>query len=183
VLHTGPAAFEAALKSAGFTTVVAADLDPNDARAVDSFMTEAKPGGADAVFFAGRGDGGACKVQPKVVAKLGAGVPFFGGSGLQGSACLKDAGTSSAGLFTITAGSGSVAERTKVAARALLVAVRAAVKADGGNVPAREDVRLAVSQGANPHFDANGDTRDRVFTILKAQANPAAWVPGDEVRV
>ena len=177
------AAFEAALKSAGFTTVVATDLDPNDATAVDSFVTEAKTGGADAVFFAGRGDGGACKVQPKVVAKLGAGVPFFGGSGLQGSACLKDAGTSSAGLFTITAGSGSVAERTKVAARALLVAVRAAVKADGGNVPAREDVRLAVSQGANPHFDANGDTRDRVFTILKAQGQPAAWVPGDEVRV
>ena len=57
------------------------------------------------------------------------------------------------------------------------------MKAAGGNLPAREDVRLAVSQGANPRFDLNGDTRDRVFTILKAQGQPAAWVPGDEVRV
>lgn len=177
------AAFEIALKSAGFTTVAATDLDPNNAAAVDAFVTEAKTGGADAVFFAGRGDGGACKVQPRVVAKLGTGVPFFGGSGLLGSACLKDAGTAPLGLFTIMAGSGSVAERARVAARTLLVAVRVAVKADGGNVPPREDVRLAVSQGANPHFDLNGDTRDRVFTILRAQGQPAAWVPGDEVRV
>ena len=57
------------------------------------------------------------------------------------------------------------------------------VKANGGNLPAREDVRLAVSQGANPRFDANGDTRERIFTILKALGQPAAWAPGDEVRV
>jgi branched-chain amino acid transport system substrate-binding protein len=177
------AAFEALLRSAGFTAVAATDFDPNNAAAVDAFLAEAKSGGADAVFFAGRGDGGACKVQPRVAAKLGAGVPLFGGSGLQGSACLKDAGTTPAGLFTITAGSGSVSSRAKLAARALLTAVRAAVKADGGNLPAREDVRLAVSQSANPRFDVNGDTRDRVFTILNAQGQPAAWVPGDEVRV
>jgi branched-chain amino acid transport system substrate-binding protein len=175
--------FEAALKSAGFTTIAGTDLDPNNPAAVDAFLTEAKSGGADAVFFAGRGDGGACKVQPRVAAKLGAGVPFFGASGLQGSACLTDAGTMPAGLFTITAGSGSVSARAKLSARALLAAVRVAVKADGGNLPAREDVRLAVSQGANPRFDLNGDTRDRIFTILKAQGQPATWVPGDEVRV
>jgi hypothetical protein len=118
-----------------------------------------------------------------VATKLGVGVPFFGGSGLQGSACLTDAGATPAGLFTITAGSGSVSARAKLAARALLAAVRVAVKADGGNLPARDDVRLAVSQGANPRFDLNGDTRDRIFTILKAQGQPPAWVPGDEVRV
>jgi len=177
------AAFEAALKAAGFTTVVAADLDPNNPTAVDGFLGEAKSGGADAVFFAGRGDGGACKVQARLGAKLGAGVPFLGASGLQGTACLKDAGTALAGLYTITAGSGSVGDRARIAARALLAAVAVAVKADGGNLPAREDVRLAVSQGANPRFDRNGDTRDRTFTMLKAQGTVLTWVPGDEVKV
>jgi branched-chain amino acid transport system substrate-binding protein len=177
------AAIEAALKTAGFTSVAAADVNPNDPAAVDAFLSEAKSGGADAVFFAGRDDGGACELQPLVAAKLGAGVPFLGGSGLHGIACLKDAGAAAAGLYTISAGSGSVDARARVAARALLAAVRVAVKAAGGNLPAREDVRLAVSQGANPRFDLNGDTRDRVFTILKAQGQPAAWVPGDEVRV
>jgi ABC-type branched-subunit amino acid transport system substrate-binding protein len=177
------AAIEAALRTAGFTSVAAADLDPNDPAAADAFLSEAKSGGADAVFFAGRGDGGACKLQPMVAAKLGAGVPFLGGSGLQGTACLTDAGAAVSGLYSISAGSGPVDARARIAARALLAAVTVAVKAAGGNLPAREDVRLAVSQGANPHFDLNGDTRDRVFTILKAQGQPAAWVPGDEVRV
>ena len=107
------AAFEAALKAAGFTTVAAADLDPNDPAAVDAFLSEAKSGGADAVFFAGRGDGGACKLQPLVAAKLGAGVPFLGGSGLHGTACLKDAGAAADGLYTISAGSGSVDARPR----------------------------------------------------------------------
>jgi branched-chain amino acid transport system substrate-binding protein len=177
------AAIEAALKTAGFTSVAAADLDPNDPAAADAFVSEAKSGGADAVFFAGRGDGGACKLQPLVAAKLGAGVPFLGGSGLQGAACLTDAGVAVSGLYTISAGSGSVDARAELAARALLAAVTVAVKAAGGNLPAREDVRLAVSQGVNPRFDLNGDTRDRVFTILKAQGQPAAWVPGDEIRL
>jgi branched-chain amino acid transport system substrate-binding protein len=177
------AALEGALKTAGFSTVVATDLDPNNQAAVDAFLGEAKSGGADAVFFAGRGDGGACKVQARLPLKLGSGVPFLGASGLQGASCLKDAGTATAGLYTLTAGSGSVGDRARIAARALLAAVAVAVKADGGNLPAREDVRLAVSQGANPPFDPNGDTRDRVFTMLKAQGTVPAWVPGDEVKV
>ena len=177
-------AFEASLKAAGFTTVTAADLDPNSLTAVDAFLAEAKSGGADAIFFAGRGDGGACKVQPRMAAaKLGASVPFVGPSGLQVASCLKDAGTAATGIYTIAAGSGAIADRARVAARALLAAVAIAVKASGGNLPTREDVRLAVSRGTNPHFDPNGDTRERVFTILKAQGQPAAWVPGDEVKV
>ena len=178
------AAFEASLKAAGFTTVTTADLDPNSEQAVDAFLAEAKSGGADAVFFAGRGDGGACKVQPRMAAaKLGASVPFLGASGLQVASCLKDAGATPSSLYTIAPGSGSVADRAGVAARALLAAVAVAVKAAGGNLPTREDVRLAVSRGTNPHFDPNGDTRDRIFTILKAQGQPAAWVPSDEVKV
>ena len=177
------AAFEAALKAAGFTTVTAVDLDPNNQAAVDSFLAEAKTGGADAIFFAGRAEGGACKVQPRVAAKLGSAVPFLGASGLQGAACLRDAGKAISGLYSISAGSGSVAERARVAARSLLAAVAVAVKASGGNLPTREDVRLAVSRGSNPHFDNNGDTRERVFTILKAQGQPPDWVPGDEVRL
>jgi branched-chain amino acid transport system substrate-binding protein len=177
------AAFEAALKAAGFTTVVATDVDPNNPAAVDGFLAEAKSGGADAVLFGGRADGGACKVQARLAAKLGTSVPFLGASGLQGASCLSDAGTAPAGLSTITVGSGSVGDRARIAARALLAAVAIAVKADGGNLPAREDVRLAVSRSANPRFDLNGDTRDRVFTMLKAQGQPAAWVPGDEVKL
>ena len=176
-------AFEGALKSAGLATAAVADLDPANAAAVDSFLAEAKIGGADAVFFAGRGDGGGCRLLPRILAKLGAGVPLLGGSGFEGAACLKDAGANTTELFSIRAGAGSIGDRARIAARALLLAITAAVKANGGNLPAREDVRLAVSRNAIPPFDADGDTRDRVFTILKAQIQPPTWVPSEEVRV
>ena len=175
--------FEAGLKVAGFATVATADLDPTNVVVVDAFLAEARSGGADAVFFGGRGDGGGCLLQPRVLAKLGAGVPLLGGSGFEGANCLKDAGANTTGLYSISAGAGSVGDRAKIAARALLLAIKAAVKAAGGNLPAREDVRLALSHNVIPPFDANGDTRDRVFTILKAQAQPPAWAAGDEVRV
>ncbi len=174
---------ETALKQAGLTTVTSATLDPGSPAAVDSFVAEAQNGGADAVFFAGRAEGGACKVRPRVLAKLGTAVPFLGGSGLRGSTCLHDAGDAAAGLYSIAAGPGSIAEQAKTAARVLLKAVLAAVKAAGGNLPSREEVRFAVSRSTEPRFDSAGDTRDRFFTILQARANPGDWVQETQVSV
>ena len=176
-------ALEALLKQAGLTVVATASLDPTSPAAVDAFVAEAKSGEADAVFFAGRGDGGACRVRPRVVAKLGKSVPFLGGSGLQGSACLHDAGDAAAGLYSVAAGPGSLTEQARAAARVLLKAVLAAVKAAGGNLPSREEVRLAVSHSLSPRFDAAGDTRDRLFTILQARSQPGDWVAETQVSV
>ena len=176
-------ALEAAIKQAGLTMVASASFDPTSPAAVDAFLAEAQSGGADAVFFAGRGEGGACRVRPRVAAKLGTTVPFLGGSGLKGSACLHDAGNTAAGIYSIAAGPGSLTEQAKVAARVLLKAVLAAVKAAGGNLPSREEVRLAVSHSLSPRFDAAGDTRDRVFTILQARAQPGDWVEETQVSV
>ncbi len=174
---------ETALKQAGLTTVTTATFDPGSPAAVDAFVAEAQTGGADAVFFAGRADGGACKVRPRVLAKLGAAVPFLGGSGLQGSACLHDVGDAAAGLYSIAAGPGSISEQSKAATRVLLKAILAAVKGAGGNLPSREEVRVAMSRSTMPRFDAAGDTRDRVFTILQARAHPVDWVEETQVSV
>jgi branched-chain amino acid transport system substrate-binding protein len=175
------AGLETALKVAGLSVVATRDFDPNSQSAVDSFLSDAKAGGADAVFFEGRGDGGACKVHARMVADLGASVSLLGGSGLQGATCLKDAGPGGAPFYSIEAGTGSVSQQAKIAARVLLLALKGAVKAAGGNLPTRDDVRLAVSQSTAPRFDPAGDTRDRVFTILRAQAAPAGWAPESQV--
>ena len=176
-------ALEAALKQAGLTIVASASFDPTSPPAVDGFLAEAHSGGADAVFFAGRGEGGACRLRPRVVVTLGTAVPLLGGSGLQGAACLHDAGEAAAGIYSIAAGPGSITEQARTAARVLLKAIVAAVKAAGGNLPSREEVRLAVSHSLSPRFDAAGDTRDRVFTILQARAQPGDWVEETQVSV
>jgi hypothetical protein len=85
------------------------------------------------------------------------------------------------GVYSVAAGTGSLAQQGETAARVLLRAVTASVKAAGGNVPNREDVRVAVSRSTDPRFDVNGDTADRVFTIFQCQAT--GWVPAGQVKL
>jgi len=175
------AGFEAALKKNGLTAVLAADLDPNSQSAADSFLADAKTAGADAVFFGGREAGGACKVRLRMQAPFGTTTTFLAESGAMGATCLKDAGAMAPGTYTVAAGTGSISQQAETAARVLLRAVTAAVKAAGGNVPTREDVRWAVSRSTDPRFDSAGDTTDRVFTVYQGQA--AGWVPAVQVKL
>jgi len=175
------AGFEAALKKGGLSPVLTSDLDPNSQPAADAFLADAKTAGADAVFFGGRDAGGACKVRLRMQGPFGTTAPFLTESGAMGATCLKDAGGMAPGVYSVMAGTGSVSQQAETAARVLLRAVTAAVKADGGNVPAREDVRLAVSRSTDPRFDLAGDTADRVFTAYQGQAT--GWVPAAQVRL
>jgi branched-chain amino acid transport system substrate-binding protein len=174
------AGFEAALKKAGLGPAVSADFDPNSTAAVDAFLAEAKTAGADAVFFGGREAGGACKVRARMQAPFGTTAPFLGESGIMGPTCLKDAG-SMAGLYSVAAGTGSLTQQAETATRVLLRAVTTSVKAAGGNVPNRQDVTLAVSRSTDPHFDANGDTADKFFTVSQGQVS--GWVPAGQIRI
>ena len=175
------AGFEAALKKAGLTATTSAEVDPNNQAAVDAFLAEAKTAGADAVFFGGREAGGACKVRPRMQTPFGTTAPFLGESGISGATCLKDAAAMTAGVYSVAAGTGSPAQLAETAARVLLRALTMSVKAAGGNIPRREEVRVAVSHSADPRFDSNGDTADRFFTVYQGQA--AGWMPAGQVRV
>jgi branched-chain amino acid transport system substrate-binding protein len=175
------ASFEAALKKAGLAPAATGEVDPSSPTAVDTFLSDAKTAGADAVFFGGREAGGACKIRLRMQTPFGTTAPFLGGSGLLGPTCLKDAAAMAPGVYSVAAGTGSLAQQGETAARVLLRAVTASVKAAGGNVPNREDVRVAVSRSTDPRFDVNGDTADRVFTIFQCQAT--GWVPAGQVKL
>lgn len=144
-----------------------ADLDPNSATAVDAFLAAARLAGADTVLFAGRAEGGACKIAPRLAAGLGAGAVMLGGGGLATSSCETDAGTAAPSVYTVREGS---PEAAGLAAQVLLEAIRTAIKQQGGNLPGREQVRLAVSQGRVVAFDAQGDAVSGSFTVLRGQA-------------
>jgi branched-chain amino acid transport system substrate-binding protein len=173
--------FEAALKKAGLAPATTAEFDPNNQAAIDAFLAEAKAAGADAVFFGGREAGGACKLRLRMQTPFGTTAPFLGGNGISGPTCLKDAGAMAPGVYSVAAGTGSLAQQGETAARVLLRAVTMSVKAAGGNVPNREDVRVAVSRSTDPKFDANGDTADKIYTIFQGQAT--GWVPAGQVKI
>ena len=113
------------MKATALMVVNGADRDLAHSSSLDAFATEAKSVGADAVFFAGRGDGGGCRLLPRVLAKLGSTIPLLGGSGFDGPTCLKDAGANTTGLYSIRAGAGSLGDRANIAARGLLLATTA----------------------------------------------------------
>ena len=173
-------AFLAAMKHAGLAPAATADFDPTSATEADAFLTAARNGGADSVFFGGRDDGGACRVRARMKDKLDPLAPFLGGSGLRGPACLKDAGDAASGLYSATSGIGSTSERAALAARVLLRAVSSEVKAAGGNAPSREAVRAAVARSSAPRFDGAGDTTERIFTIYRG--SPTAWTAAGTVK-
>jgi len=175
------AGFEAALKKAGLTAATTAEFDPASQTATDAFLAEAKTAGADAVFFGGRDAGGACKVRLRMQAPFGTTAPFLGESGISGDGCLKDAAAMAPGVYSVTAGMGPPTRLAETAARVLLHALTSSVKAAGGNVPNREDVRAAVARSTDPRFDSNGDTGERVFTVFQGQAS--GWVPAGQVRI
>jgi branched-chain amino acid transport system substrate-binding protein len=170
--------FIAALKARGLTPVYAKDLDPSAADAVDGFLAAARTAGAEAVLFGGRPEGSACLVAAKTPAALGAGAAFLGGSALVGAACEKDAGAAATSIYAAEDGPGIEAGS---AARVLLQAIASAVKSEGGNLPSREQVRLAISRSSSPAFDSRGDLKVRQYSIVQGQVPlaggpPSSWL-------
>jgi branched-chain amino acid transport system substrate-binding protein len=169
--------FNAALTRQHEGLAYSANFDPTSAPAVDAFLAAAKQAGADTVLFAGRAAGGGCKIAPRLAAGLGADTHLLGGGGLAGGTCETDAGAAAPAVYSIREGA---PEDAGLAARVLLEAITVAVKQQGGNLPTREQVRLAVSQSHSVTFDANGDRVDGTFNVFQGRvpapgAPPPAW--------
>jgi branched-chain amino acid transport system substrate-binding protein len=167
------ARFEAALIAQGQSPAYAADLDPTSEAAVAAFLAAAKQAGADTILFGGRSGGGACRIAGGMAAALGSRAAFLGGGGILDGACESDAGPAATGVYSV--GEGSPAS-SGLAARVLLEAIATAVKAQGGNLPTREQVRLAVGQTRLAGLDALGDPRIREYAIYQGRP-PAPGQP------
>jgi len=177
--------FATALRKQGGVVAVRAGLDPRSKPDLDKFLEAAASAGARAVFFGGRDSGGACLVRASMPATLPPTTPFLGGDAILSPTCLKDAGSDLAGLFAVSTGpdsEASVGLAAADAAGALLEAIAQTIKANGGNLPSREEVRsrMARTTAYPGHwgrfgFDANGDTTLRIYTVWTASGTPPAW--------
>jgi len=163
--------FEAALKLQHREAVYSANLDPTSESAVDGFLAAAKEVGADTVLFGGRAAGGACGLAPRLAGGLGPAAAVLGGGDWIESSCASDAGAGVGSVYSVREGS---PDQAALAARVLLDAIGAAIKAQGGNLPTREQVRAAVSRGTRVAFDPDGDPVHLPYSVCQGSAG--GWV-------
>jgi branched-chain amino acid transport system substrate-binding protein len=204
-------AFTGALKRAGGSAVVSKDFDPSQTVAVDSFLSDARDRSAVGVFMAGVGAGGACLPRARMgTAGLSASSPFLVTEPATTAECLKDAAGAAAGIYGARTGAdatspGSARERNAIAnyrsraadpaafgryslsaldaAGVVMSGVQRAIKAAGGNQPARNDVRgqIAATRGfaassGSLGFDSAGDPTPRVVSIYRSTNVDWSWV-------
>lgn len=174
--------FETAARRRGGSIAIRRDLDPASDQGVDGFLAAARMAGAEAIFFGGDQEGGACRVRARMKGVFEVGTIFLGAGNIRGGVCLRDAGPLAAGMYTAEGGPADLAESSRLAARVLLRALTEGVKGAGGNAPTREEVRAAISRSSNPVFDSHGDLRDQTFTIDRSDATPV-WAPAGQVTV
>jgi branched-chain amino acid transport system substrate-binding protein len=165
-----------------------------DQAGIASFLSRMKLDGADAVYYGGAG----CAVRaPLTSVWAGQAAPFLGGDGIaQDPACdgagvyatvpIADAASLPSASAAIRAFRSSFGATTAYgpytmlaydAAAILYAALDRAIRARGGATPARADVLARVAQTSGLAgvtgelgFDADGDTTNRVVTVLAAPA-------------
>ncbi len=206
-------AFEAELRKRSGPPVLRNDFDPRTSTDLDAFLHAAAGKGAKAVYFGGRDTGGACLARSKMTGVFDASVPFLGGDAILTPVCLRDAAPSAVGMQAtlngvdpdhLTSGM-ATADAFKAAYQdmfgrytlpaidasgVLLAAISRAVKAAGGNLPSKEDVRAQVAStrdykgalGATT-FDARGDTTLKIFSVYTTSGTPVAWSWAAEERL
>lgn len=202
------ATFTSRFNKLGGTVVLRRDYDPSAAPDLTAFMTAAKTGGAQAVYFGGGSTDQGCAARSQMAASFGAGAntPFLGGDGIAlDPTCLQDAGVGFSGIYATvpaidadhitTAQPVISAFKKRYAAAAdygaytmaaydatgvVYDALARAIKAAGGNMPARDSVvaELAATTayaGATGTFgfDAAGDTTLRVVSIFESPSADA----------
>ena len=166
--------FNAALSREHEGIAYSGNFDPTLGAQVDAFLAAAKRAGADTVLYGGRADGGGCRMAAKLAASLGAGATLLGGGGLAAASCEADAGAASPSVYTVGEG---MPQDAGLAARVLIEAIATAIKEQGGNLPTRDQVRLAVSRSRVVAFDADGDPLKGTFTVYQGKAPTAGAAP------
>lgn len=211
-------AFASRFNKLGGTVVAQKDFNPAATPDLTPFLQAARKDGAQAVYFGGASSNHACAVRQQMASVFAAGkaAPLLGGDGIAlDPTCIQDAGTNSTGIFATvpaldadhvdsaqpailafkrqfgaTAAFGAYTMTAYDAAGVLYDALDRAIKAAGGNMPARDSVvaELAATTAfagvtGTFGFDPAGDTTKRVVSIFES-AGPdpgAAWTWIDSV--
>lgn len=195
-------AFTARLQRLGGTVVGHLDLDPKTSADATAFLTSMKAAGAQAVYFGGvtRSHGCLIRAQMKSVFEPGEATPYLGADGIAADpACVRDAAANFTGIYAtvpvIDADARAAAAPTIKAFKAafgaatdygpytivaydataiLYAALDRAIRASGGQLPARGNVisQLSVTSGfagvtGTIGFDPAGDTTNRIVSILE----------------
>jgi branched-chain amino acid transport system substrate-binding protein len=207
--------FRARFNKLGGSVVDHRDMTSLKAADLTSFLQRAKNDGAQGLYFGGTSSNSSCAIRSQMASIFDAGtpVPMLGGDGIAlDPTCVRDAGANAIGIFATVPSAD--AERID-SAKPLITAFRhqfgrpgdlgpytiaaydatgvvydaidRAIKAAGGNMPARDSIvaELAAtttfSGGTGTFgFDAAGDTTLRLLSVFTpAAANPRAgwtWV-------
>ncbi len=202
--------FTSRFNKLGGTVVSHRDVNLASSPDLKPFLQAAKNDGAQAVYFGGASSNQGCSVRQQMAAVFAAGeaAPMLGADGIAlDPTCIRDAGTNSTGIFaTVPAldadhidsaqpaiqvfkkqlGAAAYGAYTMGAYDATGVvydALDRAIKAAGGNMPARDSVvaELAATtafQGVTGTFgfDPAGDTTRRVVSIFES-AGPDPLAP------
>jgi branched-chain amino acid transport system substrate-binding protein len=194
--------FVARFNHLGGSVVANLEVDPSKTLDLIAFLQRAKSNGAQGLYFGGASSDSGCAVRRQMATVFGAGMaaPLLGGDGIAlDPACVRDAGGNASGIYaTVPAAD---AERID-SAQPVIAAFRSqygrpedfgpytvaaydatgvvydaldrAIRATGGNIPARDSVvaELAATtafSGATGvfGFDAAGDTTLRLLSIFE----------------
>jgi branched-chain amino acid transport system substrate-binding protein len=200
--------FSARFVKDGGTVVKRQDF-PNASHVSDfkPFLRAALAAGAQGIYFGGTDSNNACVVRQQMVsAGFAASAPFLGGDGIVTDQCIKDASAAAVGMYgtvaTVAAeqvsGASSTISAFKAAypnksdygaytmpaydcAKILVAAIDKAIKANGGNMPSRQQVLDQMYKtdynGVLGHtsFDQLGDTTNKVITIYSVKAATTGW--------
>jgi branched-chain amino acid transport system substrate-binding protein len=196
----------------GGTVVAQKDFNPATAPDLTPFLQAAKKDGAQALYFGGASSDQGCAVRQQMasVFAVGDAAPFLGGDGIAlDPMCIHDAGTNSTGIYATVpaldadhvdsaqtaiasfkkdfgapAAYGAYTMTAYDATGVVYDAFDRAIKAAGGNLPARDSVvaELAATTAfagvtGTFGFDPAGDTTKKVVSIFES-AGPdplAAW--------
>jgi branched-chain amino acid transport system substrate-binding protein len=198
--------FRARFNKLGGSVVVHQDILPPKTLDLTAFLQLAKNDGAQGVYFGGTSANGACAVRSQMASVFGAATagPMLGGDGIAlDPTCVRDAGASASGIYAtvpapdaeqIDSAQPIVAAFKKQFGRpgdygpytiaaydatgVVYDAIDRAIKAAGGNMPARDSIvaELAATTGYSGStgrfgFDAAGDTTLRLLSIFQPGAS------------
>ncbi len=207
--------FTARFNKLGGTVVAHKDFNPATIPDLTPFLQVAKTDGAQALYFGGASSNQGCAVRQQMatVFAAGEGAPFLGGDGIAlDPACIRDSGTNAAGIFATVPSvdaDGIASAQTAIqsfkkrfgapadygaytmtaydATGVVYDAIDRAIKAAGGNMPARDSVvaELAATTAfagvtGTFGFDPAGDTTKRVVSIYESAGTdpraPWTWM-------
>ena len=198
-------AFEQKFKALGGTVVAHSEYKKEQTSDWKSILLNFKNKGAQAVYVGGTDDQNIC-IPRKQMKDIGWTAPFTGGDGIETTDCIEQASGNESDIYATSAGAdatqvpaakatidafraqftgandfGGYTMQAYDAVNALMLAIGNAVKANGGNMPTRAQVRdqFAKIQGfkgviGTYDFDQNGDTSLKIVSIYVVKTGLSA---------